>query len=263
MCFVDIDNRSVDFPEDLPTFPYQTELKNELTQILNKYQNLIGAENISRSYPSTQLKSATTLKGDDAAHTGWANSPKRKEEILQQSEAWKKISNLAKKTGVWESIEDIVLEDTVPSEKGKEIPVPNESDGMSISDVSQLKFNGAIREIFLNCFVHMFASYENFVIVPTQDLESWMSNRETVYNFDKAAFLSDQPAAHLPFLSAFIETQMFTTLMDNKIVSHWEDDAEPELQLFDARIKDLRDAAGGEQRMTVYNPCSTVEESGK
>lgn len=59
-------------------------------------------------------------------------------------------------------------------------------------------------------------------------MEQWLSTRETMQNFDKTAFLSDQPEPHLPFLSRFIETQMFATLIDNKIVSLWE---EPDLYL--------------------------------
>lgn len=31
-----------------------------------------------------------------------------------------------------------------------------------------LRFNNTIREVFLNRFVHIFASYEKFVILPTQ-----------------------------------------------------------------------------------------------
>ncbi|GFR82162.1 DENN domain-containing protein 5A [Elysia marginata] len=273
MCFVDIDNKdSIDIPEDLPNFPYESELAMELTQVLNKYQNVIGAEKISsRSHPTTprrDLGSRTNLRPDDSgggSAGSWPNSPKRKE-VLQQSEAWKKISSLAKKTGVWDSIEEIVLEDSASasSDKTKErestsLSAEQES-GMSASEVNCLKFNSSVREIFLNCFVHMFASYENFVINPSQDLEQWLSNRETVHNFDKAAFLSDQPEAHLPFLSAFIETQMFTTLMDNKIVSQWEE-ADPGLRLFDARIGKLKDSASGEPRIITYNPCSTIEEA--
>lgn len=266
MCFVDIDNKAPEFPEDLPMFPYQNDLKLELTQVINKYQNLIGAEKMSRSYPTTPrreagLKASTGLRPDETSTTNnssWPNSPKRKE-ILQNSEAWKKISSLAKKTGVWDSIEDIVLEEpSQVSDVDKE--TPDVQDAMPISEINNLKFNNAVREIFLNCFVHMFASYENFVINPSQDLESWLSNRETIHNFDKAAFLSDQPTAHLPFLSAFIETQMFTTLMDNKIICQWGD-TDPGLQLFDARIKDLKEAAGGEPRIITYNPCSTIEEA--
>ncbi|XP_059154011.1 DENN domain-containing protein 5B-like isoform X2 [Physella acuta] len=266
MCFVDIDSKSAEYPEDLPMFPYQNDLKIELTQVINKYQNLIGAEKMSRSYPTTPRREPGTkssLRPEDSLNTNtgsWPNSPKRKE-VLQNSEAWNKIASLAKKTGVWDSIEDIVLDDTPgDTERERDLPEAYDSNSMPLSEINNMKFNNAVREIFLNCFVHMFASYENFVINPSQDLESWLSNRETIHNFDKAAFLSDQPAAHLPFLSAFIETQMFTTLMDNKIISQWED-TDPCLHLFDARIKDLKEAAGGEPRIITYNPCSTLEET--
>ncbi|XP_005108265.1 DENN domain-containing protein 5B isoform X2 [Aplysia californica] len=271
MCFVDIDNRELEVPEDLPTFPYQSDLKSELTQVLNKYQTLIGAEKMCRSYPTTPRrdsgpKAGQTLRPDEQSTAGsWPNSPKRKD-VLQQSEAWKKISSLAKKTGVWDSIEDIVLEDSSPGEKEKQKdfslspPQSSDYDGMPVPEINDLKFNNTVREIFLNCFVHMFASYENFVIFPSQDFESWLSNRESMHTFDKAAFLSDQPAAHLPFLSAFTETQMFTSLMDNKIVSQWEA-PEPSLRLFDSRITDLRGAAGGEPRIITYNPCYTIEDT--
>lgn len=58
-------------------------------------------------------------------------------------------------------------------------------------------------------------------------------------NFDKATFLSDQPQQHLPFLSRFIETQMFATLVDNKILSAWVK-VESNLRVFERRIKLLR-----------------------
>ena len=42
-------------------------------------------------------------------------------------------------------------------------------------------------------------TYENFVIHPgsdetIKDFETWLANREMMQNFDKTAFLSDQPA---------------------------------------------------------------------
>ena len=275
MCFVDIDNRQLDTPEDIPTFPYQSELKSELLQVLNKHQNLIGAEQISRKHSSTprresslnRTKTGHSLSPNDLPPSGsYPNSPKRKD-ILQQSEAWKKISSLAKATGVWDSIEDIVLEDSGSSSSDKDKTSSSSAGaGMPASEVNDLKFNNAVREIFLNCFVHMFASYENFVIYPNDahDIESWLSNRETMHTFDKAAFLSDQPAAHLPFLSAFTETQMFTSLMDNKIVSQWEENPDPNLMLFDQRIKSLRGEAGaGEPRIITYNACGVIDESGR
>lgn len=72
-----------------------------------------------------------------------------------------------------------------------------------------------------------------------QDYEQWLSNRESMQNFDKSTFLSDQPTQHLPFLSHFIETQMFATLIDNKILSAWVK-VEPNLRVFERRIKLFR-----------------------
>lgn len=285
MCFVDIDSGHFESPEDLPEFPYEFELKQDLTQMLNKFKNLIGAERLLRSWPTSTTKSSgllgqktsigvggSTLRPNVPSNQGgFPNSPKRKD-ILQQSEAFKKMSSLAKQAGLWDSledtIEDIVLDDPNSLEKNnyqgdKVVYTDSDSSGMSIGDINDLKFNNGVREIFLNCFVHMFASYENFVINPSQDLESWLSNRESVHSFDKVAFLSDQPAAHLPFLSPFIETQMFTTLMDNKIISQWEE-AEPNLRLFDTRIKELRyskDNGSGEPRIITYNSCTSIDES--
>lgn len=70
-------------------------------------------------------------------------------------------------------------------------------------------------------------------------MEQWLSCRESVQNFDKATFLSDQPEVHLPFLSRFIESQMFTTLIDNKILSNWGKQ-DSNLRTFDVRIRLLR-----------------------
>ena len=73
----------------------------------------------------------------------------------------------------------------------------------------------------------------------SQDRESWLSSRESMVNFDKASFLSDQPQRHRPFLSRFLETQMFATLIDNKIMGNWgEYDAN--LQVFEHRIKTVK-----------------------
>ena len=105
--------------------------------------------------------------------------------------------------------------------------------------IEDLRLNNAVREVFLNRFVSVFSAYEHFVIQPSQDKEQWLSNRDSMQNFDKATFLSDQPEQHLPFLSRFIESQMFATLIDNKIMANWTE-VEPNLRVFDRRIRLLR-----------------------
>lgn len=73
----------------------------------------------------------------------------------------------------------------------------------------EMKINNAVREVFINRFAWLLYSYEHFVInTACKDLETYFASRESVANFDKAAFLSDQPSRNLPFLAAFLETQV-------------------------------------------------------
>ncbi len=47
------------------------------------------------------------------------------------------------------------------------------------------QLNIRVREVFANRFTQMFSDYEVFVIQPSQDKESWFSNRDQMQNFDK------------------------------------------------------------------------------
>lgn len=80
----------------------------------------------------------------------------------------------------------------------------------------------------------------------------------------QASFLSDQPEPYLPFLSHFIETQMFATFIDNKIMSQWEE-KEPLLRVFDARIDKARlyNVRAPSLRSSNYQRCSVLKESGE
>lgn len=111
----------------------------------------------------------------------------------------------------------------------------------------------------------MFADYEVFVIQPSQDKESWFSNREQMQNFDKASFLSDQPEPYLPFLSRFLETQMFASFIDNKIMCHDDDDKDPVLRVFDSRVDKIRllNVRTPTLRTSMYQKCTTVDEAEK
>uniref|UniRef100_A0A0D9QWS5 DENN domain containing 5A n=2 Tax=Chlorocebus sabaeus TaxID=60711 RepID=A0A0D9QWS5_CHLSB len=111
----------------------------------------------------------------------------------------------------------------------------------------------------------MFADYEVFVIQPSQDKESWFTNREQMQNFDKASFLSDQPEPYLPFLSRFLETQMFASFIDNKIMCHDDDDKDPVLRVFDSRVDKIRllNVRTPTLRTSMYQKCTTVDEAEK
>lgn len=70
-----------------------------------------------------------------------------------------------------------------------------------------------------------------------QDQDQWLSNKESTQNFDKVSFLAEHPNHHA-FLSQFIETQMFTNFIDNKIQSFWSK-KESFSNIFDLRIQQL------------------------
>ncbi|KAF2353108.1 DENN domain [Trinorchestia longiramus] len=127
-----------------------------------------------------------------------------------------------------------------------------------------LLFNSALREVFFNRFVQMFCTYDHFVIQPDVrevDMETWLTNRESLQNFDKATFLSDQPVAHLPFLSRFIESQMFASFIDHKILSFWGE-VDNNQRLFDARIRQLRENVDESAvRPPSYEPCTNIADS--
>lgn len=94
--------------------------------------------------------------------------------------------------------------------------------------------------------------------------EDWFNNRDEMQNFDKASFLSDQPENDRLFLWRFLESQMFATLIDNKILSQWGE-RDNNLLIFDNRIKLLKQRYGGENllRSIAYEPCTQVHETQK
>lgn len=118
-----------------------------------------------------------------------------------------------------------------------------------------------IRDVFLNRFTQILVDYESFVIIPKQDRDQWLSNREHMHNFDKAAFLSDQSTFALPFMTLFVETQAFASLIDMKILASW-DDTNPRLSFFDKK-RDLLKVRLGIIRSHVYERCVYFPKSSK
>uniref|UniRef100_A0A672LU96 DENN domain containing 5A n=1 Tax=Sinocyclocheilus grahami TaxID=75366 RepID=A0A672LU96_SINGR len=127
------------------------------------------------------------------------------------------------------------------------------------------QLNIRVREVFANRFTQMFSDYEVFVIQPSQDKESWFSNRDQMQNFDKASFLSDQPEPYLPFLSHFLETQMFASFIDSKILCHDDEDKEHILRVFDSRVDKIRmlNVRTPTLRTSMYQKCTNIDEAEK
>ncbi|KAK7085845.1 DENN domain-containing protein 5B, partial [Halocaridina rubra] len=273
LCLVDVDEGTVEVPEDLPHFPHRTDFIQELNQILLKWEVPNGKldrnlnehhsqykyrrrRKFSWSHDSDSGVSSTegSMCGSHSSITSLPSSTVacppnscRTPHLdpLNLSPQLREITAIAKKAGVYDYDEV----DRVRRDGGI---------------LDELKFNNAVREIFLNRFVHMFCAYDHFVIQPNcheTDMEQWLSCRESMQNFDKATFLSDQPEAHLPFLSRFIESQMFTTLVDNKILSNWGKH-DTNLRIFDFRIRLLRERYDDSLvRTPSYEPCFTIRET--
>lgn len=112
-------------------------------------------------------------------------------------------------------------------------------------NVSEMRFTDSVRDVFFGYFVERFTNYENFVIMPSQSYEQWIRNREQFQNFDKTAFLSDQPSSCRPFYAAFLETSMFSAFIDQKISALYNPElAGPALTMFDSRVEAFRDKSG-------------------
>ena len=130
----------------------------------------------------------------------------------------------------------------------------------------------------------MFLSFEHFVIVASDaDLASMTpQQRETVQasyftlitlcnnekyvnlllqNFDKTSFLSDQKQSHLAFLSGFLETQMFSSFIDDYIARVTSNEAAKETA-FEARLSTLKDRFGETLvRTPTYECCDRIDLS--
>ncbi|XP_015910435.1 DENN domain-containing protein 5A isoform X2 [Parasteatoda tepidariorum] len=271
LCCVDIDNQVVEIPEDIPRFPSRNELVLELVDTMKMFGVSSSGKGLDRN--SNERSSRNHLRklswtfdsgdsgvssSDSSARSSYSSLASTHSHVLQQSEALQKVAALAKKTGVINTLSDLEKPKKTDNESRSRSRGKEEIRGY----IDMLKLNNAVREIFLSRFIHMFRSYESFVIQPNQhDMEQWLSTRETMQNFDKTSFLSDQPEPYLPFLSRFIETQMFATFIDNKIVSLWED-PDPYLKLFDARMRLLQgEHCGDGVRVTTYERCTTYQET--
>nr|XP_025139254.1 DENN domain-containing protein 5B isoform X7 [Bubalus bubalis]XP_025139255.1 DENN domain-containing protein 5B isoform X7 [Bubalus bubalis]XP_025139256.1 DENN domain-containing protein 5B isoform X7 [Bubalus bubalis] len=256
LCFVDIDNHFIELPEEFPQFPNKVDFIQELSEVLLQF-GIPPEGSLHCSESATKLKNLVLkdLVNDKKNGNVSANSISMYE-LLKGNETIARLQALAKRTGV--TVEKMDLSASL-NEKEKDLKLQCEE-----AELRDYQLNVQLREVFANRFTQMFADYEAFVIQTAQDLESWLTNREQMQNFDKASFLSDQPEPYLPFLSRFIETQMFATFIDNKIMSQWEE-KDPLLRVFDSRIEKIRlyNVRAPTLRTSIYQKCSTLKEAGE
>ncbi|TRZ00932.1 hypothetical protein DNTS_016311 [Danionella cerebrum] len=255
LCFVDIDNHFIELPEDLPQFPNKLELIQEISEILLAFGLTPEA---NPQFTEAQCRVRGLRSGDaasDKRNGNLARSPLNSL-LLRENQTIARLQALVKRTGV--SLEKLdVKEETSPT---KELKVQCDEEEMKMHQL-----NIHVREVFANRFSQMFSDYEVFVIQPSQDKESWFSNRDQMQNFDKASFLSDQPEPYLPFLSRFLETQMFASFIDSKILCHDDEDKEHTLRVFDSRVDKIRmlNVRTPTLRTSMYQRCTNIEEAEK
>ncbi|MBN3312312.1 DEN5B protein, partial [Atractosteus spatula] len=252
LCFVDIDNHFIELPEDFPQFPSKLEFIQEISEVLLRF-GIPPEGRLHCSESATRLQSlALQDLVNDGRNGNLPGDALAVFELLQGNATLARLQALARRSGV-----------TVGP---VEAPGRGDAKGGRLQcaeeELRDAQLNVQVREVFANRFTQMFADYEAFVIPCAQDLESWLTGREQMQNFDKASFLSDQPEPRLPFLSHFIETQMFATFIDNKIMSQWEE-KEPLLRVFDSRIEKARLYSGRAPslRSSTYQKCSILKES--
>ncbi|XP_067110128.1 DENN domain-containing protein 5B isoform X5 [Osmerus mordax] len=261
LCFVDIDNHCIDLPEDFPQFPNKPDFIKELSEVLLSYG--LSPQGGAPFVPTTSSPSPGSVsKGlrslalseleDDGRNGNLGGEEQAVLELLQGNATLERLRALARRTGVEVGRVDASGGGAQQQAGGR----------TAAEELRNAKLNVQLREVFASRFTTMFADYEAFVIQSAPDLESWLTNREQMHNFDKASFLSDQPEPYLPFLSHFIETQMFATFIDNKIMSQWED-KEPLLRVFDGRIDKARlyNVRAPSLRSSNYQRCTVLKES--
>ncbi|KAG8438671.1 hypothetical protein GDO86_005020 [Hymenochirus boettgeri] len=254
LCFVDIDNHFIELPEEFPQFPNKLEFIQEISEVLLQY-GIPPEGNLHCSESATKLKSLVLddLVNDKKNGNLSANNINMYE-LLKGNETIARLQALTKRTRI--AVDKLNLCPPLTDEEMEQKTQCAENER------KDYKLNVQIREVFANRFTQMFANYEAFVIQSAHDMESWLTNREQMQNFDKASFLSDQPEPYLPFLSRFIETQMFATFIDNKIMSLW-DEKEPLLRVFDSRIQKMRLYNGRAPVLpsSNYQKCTTLKDA--
>lgn len=177
LCFVDIDNHFIELPEEFPQFPNKLEFIQEISEVLLQF-GIPPEGNLHCSDSATKLKNLVLSDlVNDKKNGNIPGNALNMYELLKGNETIARLQALAKRTGV--TMEKMTI--TAPlAEKEKDVKLQCEE-----VELRDYKLNVQLREVFANRFTQLFADYEAFVIQAAPDLESWLTNREQMQNFDK------------------------------------------------------------------------------
>ncbi len=190
LCFVDIDKHCIELPEDFPQFPNKTEFIQELSEVLLSFglspeggkSSPDPAVSTRTSMLEKELKSTSLSElVDDRKNGNLGGEALNMLELLQGNPTLERLQALAKRTGVKVArLEALSAGQKTVGEEGVGGRSPAEEE-----ELKNAKLNVQLREVFAARFAIMFADYESFVIQNSPDLESWLTNREQMHNFDK------------------------------------------------------------------------------
>ncbi|XP_065897264.1 DENN domain-containing protein 5B-like [Dysidea avara] len=247
LCMLDLNHGKLDVPEDLPAFPDSESLLGKLQEIAETHNlECIDLRGVSLSPTQTTHGHSGVINMLQSYFKGDMKS--------SSSEEIAKLVGIATRAGIKEEVSSPASSITSDTEKLSS----QEIDHVVNSEL----FIKEMREVFLQQFVELFRDYEKFTIYPKQTFDQWKRDREQFQNFDRTAFLSDQPEKHLPFLSAFLETQMFRGFIDEKIEASFRQEPSRNLRLFDNRIelaiteRSIRSPVFDKPPLGVDEPCS-------
>lgn len=164
---MDIDNHCVEAPEDLPLFPDHADLIQELSEVLLQFglppQGGVISKPTTTSSPSPRLNSLVLEDLMEDRRNG--NLGGEELAVLERLQA------LARRCGGGKM-----------SDGGKTLGHVFEEEE---EELKAAKLNIQLREVFAGRFAAMFGKYDDFVIHSAMDLDSWLSNREGMFSFDK------------------------------------------------------------------------------
>lgn len=161
---MDIDSRCIEAPEDLPVFPDQTELIQELSEVLLRFGLPPQGGAITKPAATSPRLSSLVLE-DLMEDRRNGNLGGEELAVLERLQA------LARRCGGGKA-----------SDGGKTLGHVFEEEE---EELKAARLNIQLREVFAGRFSAMFGRYEDFVIHSALDLDSWLSNREGTFSFDK------------------------------------------------------------------------------
>lgn len=238
VCIVDIDNGELELPEELPEFPQEFEMRKELERVIADQGGSEG-EALLKEHALLLMEDVTEVKNSstDNLNLKQGHNLPRKGNEADNNDSMSMLSEVIQKFEALSQQHSKSQQQSAVATKSK--------------DLERLILNNAVREVFVNRFAHIFLRYENFVIVPNKTsnlpqlgkngaeavasgsaaatvsssatattttlLQQMLEQETSAQNFDRTSFLSDQNQADLPFLAAFLETQMFTDFVDSTI----------------------------------------------